>query len=82
MSVGRPQLYFPNTQVCVDTTKATTRLQAASDRRRIVEAIIASGGRSSVAELEELFGEHTQPKVAGLVRAGWLTICEDGGKEE
>lgn len=68
---GRPKTYRGNTLVRV-APDGSSKLQAESDRRAIVDYLIDCGGTATINDINAWFGYDHTPKVMALVRAGWL----------
>ena len=70
--VGRPAIVSDDTILAVNSAKASAKLHADSDRRAVVNRIIAVGGKASLAELNSHFGYNVRPVVLVLITNGWL----------
>lgn len=75
-TLGRPPIYTDDSRVYLSTT-GKTKLQEGSDRRAIVNALVASGGAMTLKELDDKFGFIVRDKVFALQRAGWVRIGEE-----
>lgn len=71
---GRPKIYENSTLVCVNSEKASIKLQPNSERRAIVNRIIDNGGTMTIGAVCEAFGFDVTNNVKALVRRGWLRI--------
>lgn len=58
--------------VAISSEGAQHNLQANSDRRAVLTAIIDAGGRCSVADLNARFGFDVRTIANGLMRRGWI----------
>lgn len=73
---GRPVKYKDGDVIVLDARRVKTRrrLNANSDRRALVNAVIAAGGKATIAELNEHFGFCVRSIVYALENAGWLSL--------
>lgn len=74
--MGRPTVYHDGAKLCVRPT-GQSKLQRNSDRRAIVEAMLENGGCMTLGEIDNHFGYDMRPKVIALLRAGWLSMCNE-----
>lgn len=74
-ALGRPQKYTDAARVFLSAT-GKTKLQEGSDRRAIVNTLVANGGVMTLAALDKQFGFIIRDKVIALERAGWVRIEE------
>jgi len=72
--MGRPQIYTDKTIVTVNSRKARSKLHQGSERRAIINAVLDSGGRCTLADLDAQFGYDVRGKTAALIRSGWLEV--------
>lgn len=75
-SAGRPPKLGDGEKITVNTAKASSKLQAGSERRAIVNAVIDAGGSTTLAALNDKFGFDMRQAVLSLMAAGWLTTEE------
>ncbi len=68
----RHKLLSLGSVVAISSEAAQHNLQANSDRRAVLNAIIDAGGRCSVATLNSRFGFDVRTIANGLLRRGWI----------
>lgn len=73
MTAGRPEIYTPQTRVCV-SAKGGLKLQERSERRAIVNELVNRAGCATLAELEKHFGYDVTRVVQTLIYSGWLEV--------
>lgn len=76
--VGRPEVYLPETVVCLCATGAS-KLQAESNRRAVIQFLVDVGGKASIADINAHFKFDNTKNVGGLVRTGWLRVLNPDG---
>lgn len=74
--MARPVKYHDKCVVAVTSHRATTKLQARSERRAIINAIIEAGGTMTLGELDDKFGYDVRSRVMALSAVGWLEVTE------
>lgn len=74
--MGRPKVYDGSMKVAVQPD-GNSRLQAASDRRAVVQLLVDNGGVMSIDDISAHFKFDMMGVVKALVRSGWLVIKED-----
>jgi len=71
----RPLTYTPQTKIYVSSKAPSTKLQAASEPRAVVTAVLDLGGCPTIGDLNERFGYDTQPLVRRMISGGWLAVA-------
>lgn len=74
---GRPQTLRDEDVVAVNGATAATKLQKGSDRRAIIDRLVAWGGKASVKRINAYFGYDTRSRLRSLVISGWLSVSEE-----
>lgn len=74
--MGRKQNFSDEALLLVRASGKTPRLQSASTRRAIINRMIETGGRSTVADLDAHFGFGTRLHVLSLLAAGWIEVAK------
>lgn len=72
----RPPLLPLDAIVALRSDRAEHRIQAASDRRAVLMAVIDHGGRCRITDLNAHFNFDTRSIVNHLVRRGWLMVVQ------
>jgi len=70
--MARPAVLSKEDLIIITGVEATSRPKVNSDRRAILNAVVALGGRCTIRELDLEFGFDTRQLVNSLVRSDWL----------
>jgi uncharacterized membrane protein len=73
--MGRPRKLYDDTLVSIKA-QGTTKLQANSDRRAVIQLLVDTGGRMTMGEINRHFGFDISTVVRGLMRSGWLEVIK------
>lgn len=71
--MGRPKTY-EDTVVVRLAPDGTTKLQAASDRRAVVNVILEAGGAATIGHINSKMGFDATSIVRALVHSRWLEV--------
>jgi len=71
--MGRPPRYTDATRLRLQA-QGKSRLQTCSDRRAIVNLLVARGGVLTLAQIDKHFGFRIRDVALSLVRAGWCVV--------
>lgn len=63
--------------VAISSEDAKHRVQSASDRRAVLNAIIDAGGRCQISKINDDLKFDTRTLINGLLRRGWLKIVKE-----
>jgi hypothetical protein len=72
--MGRKHTLRLTDRFAVNGSGATCNLQKRSLRRQVVQHLIDSGGKATLAQINAHFKVDMRSPVTGLLRAGWLII--------
>jgi hypothetical protein len=75
--VPRQALLAVSTVVAISSEDAEHRVQSASDRRAVLNAIIDAGGRCAISKINADLKFDARTVINGLLRRGWLKIVKE-----
>lgn len=79
--MARPVFYTDATRFCVHPD-GSSKLQAGSDRRKIVDLMLENGGCMTLGEIDAHFGFSVRAKVLALTRIGWLATPKHSDSDD
>ena len=75
--MGRPKFYSEETVVRL-APDGSSKLQAGSDRRAVVQFVLDEGGVVTIGTVNKKFGYDMSATVKALVHSGWFAVGKAG----